>query len=329
MNPTNTKFSLLHVEDDPMLVELVMIAFGKFGFSGESISAGSVKEALELLDTKERAGEPFSLILTDMKLPDGTGLDLIREVRSSSYWHLTPVVVLSSEVAPGTIDSAYALGANCYVSKVSATRQILVSLKALYECWMEGAILPQSHSVDRVQDLLAKSVALRTRTANFYMGLARAFEAVPEEEGFWLDRALYEGNISNLLVFFRGSLRGADTPLKLLEHIGTMQVRVRDALAKAENQLNANSSPSPVEAYRWVLDIMDVLDEEIFAQVLGLLFPKEPVATAALMARAAGQMQDLAARVLERTEEPLLHVKAARLRAWADRLNAGVPGGQA
>lgn len=328
MNLTKPKFSLLHIEDDPSLVKLVKIAFGKFGFSGESMSAGSVNEALELLNARERAGEPFNLILTDIQLPDGTGLDLIREVRSSPYWRLTPVIVLSSEVAPGTIDSAYTLGANCYVPKLSRGTRILDSLKALYECWMERAILPQSHPIDRVQDLLARGVALRTRTADFYMGLARVFEAVPEEEGFWLDRALYEGNISNLLGFFRGSLRGADPPLKLLEHIDTMQVRVRGALALAENHFKENSVPSPVEAYRWVLEIMDVLDEEIFAKVLGLLFPREPVATGALMARAAGQMRDLAARVLERTEEPQLHVKAARLRAWADRLNEGVPGSQ-
>lgn len=329
MNLTKPKFSLLHVEDDPTLVELVTLAFGKFGFSGESMSAGSVNEALELLDARERAAEPFSLILTDMQLPDGTGLDLIRQVRSSSYWRLTPIIVLSSEVAPGTIDSAYALGANCYVPKLSRGTRILDSLKALYGCWMEGSILPRSHPADRVLDLLSRGIALRTRTADFYMAIARAFEEVPEEEEFWLDRALYEGNISNLLGFFRGSLRGAATPLKLLEHIDTMQVRVREALALAENHLKENAVPTPVEAYRWVLDIMDVLDEEIFAQVLGLLFPREPVATAALMARAAGQMRDLAARVLERTEEPQLHVKAARLRAWADRLTEGVPGNQA
>ncbi len=75
------ELTILHVEDDPLLAHLVKMAFIRFGFQGDVLTAVSVNEALRLLARAENK-RPLSLVVTDVQLPDGTGLDLIREVKT-------------------------------------------------------------------------------------------------------------------------------------------------------------------------------------------------------------------------------------------------------
>lgn len=312
--------TVLHVEDDPALIKLVKVEFEDFGFSGAMISTRKVKETLELLAMRARNHEPISLILVDMQLPDGTGLDIIREVKSDPVWHKVPVVVLSSEVADGIINGAYALGANCYMPKHSQPENGLDSLQTLYKTWLEDALLPRCSSRDRLQDALANGVSLRARTSDFYLGLARVFDNDPEEMGFWLDRSLSEGNLSNLLAFFHTRVGEFDLPGETTERLAAMQAKVGKALTVAEGCLRQEPAPDTEEAYRWVLGFMFVLDEEVFAEVLGCLFPKGPVATIALKSRAAAQIEALAAHILRRTEVTELCQRAQALLGWAERL---------
>ena len=64
---------VLIVDDEPDLRELLELTVLKMGFDVET--AGTVAEARAQLN--EHA---FSLVLTDMRLPDGDGLELVRLV---------------------------------------------------------------------------------------------------------------------------------------------------------------------------------------------------------------------------------------------------------
>ena len=57
----NKEVTILHVEDDPGLARIVRIAFEDFGFIGTTIIAGSMREAFEILNKRERKKEPLSL----------------------------------------------------------------------------------------------------------------------------------------------------------------------------------------------------------------------------------------------------------------------------
>lgn len=322
MNLSNVSPTILHVEDDPALVKLVQTAFEGFGFRGRMISAGGVEEALDLLDRCVRNNEHVSLILVDMQLPDGSGLDVTREVKSDPAWQMTPVIVLSSETADGMVDAAYALGANCYLPKMPRSKSPLNVLQVLHECWVKDAMLPRAPSRDRLQIALSRAVRLRARTSDFYLGLARACEGEPEEMEFWLNRSLNAGNLSNLLAFFRNMLSEKDVPADMIGRITDMQIRVRKALTAAEGRFRWKPAPTPEEACRWALDLMDALDEELTAEFLGFLFPKAPTATNALKASAATQYKNLATHILEKTDEAELRRKAQSLLAWGERLAA-------
>lgn len=314
------KMTILQVEDDPALAQLVRLAFESFGFRGEILRAGMVAEAIAILTERERERAPLDLVLVDMQLPDGNGLDVLRQVKESPVWHRTPVIVLSGETAPGLINEAYALGANCYLPKLPRTDGVFGGIRSLYQCWIEGALLPQPSFTDQAGEALARGVNLRARTARFYLGLAKVCNADPEQEGFWLERALTEGNLSNLLAFFQGQISNGDVPAGMGERAAAMQVKVEKVLNQAEAFLTMRPSPAPEEICRWVLVLAEAWDEEVFAETIGALFLKNPAVTMALQARAACQLRELAGHLLERSGEPELCRRADALLAFASRL---------
>src|SRR6187551_3076064 len=95
--------AILHVEDDASLRALVDLSFEGFGFHGRTVSAESVAEAVIQLDDAEADHDMFDLVISDMNLPDGTGLDVVRYVRASDTWRFTPILILSSDADPKRI----------------------------------------------------------------------------------------------------------------------------------------------------------------------------------------------------------------------------------
>jgi PAS domain S-box-containing protein len=78
---------LLYVEDDEDLVEVVGSIMGK---ETNIVSAGTLKEAKDRL-----AKQRFDLVLLDITLPDGSGLDLLPMLNKSGQM-ATPVVIFSA-----------------------------------------------------------------------------------------------------------------------------------------------------------------------------------------------------------------------------------------
>ena len=71
------KGCVLIVEDDPHSLELTATFAREAG--GMAVTAGTIAEAFRLLDS---LGESLAFVITDIKLGDGSGLDLFRRVRA-------------------------------------------------------------------------------------------------------------------------------------------------------------------------------------------------------------------------------------------------------
>ena len=69
-------YSILIVEDDIIINGGIKVYLEKQGY--ETVSVYSLNEA------REELKKPFSLVLLDINLPDGSGLELCREIRQSS-----------------------------------------------------------------------------------------------------------------------------------------------------------------------------------------------------------------------------------------------------
>jgi two-component system response regulator PilR (NtrC family) len=103
-----SKPTVLIVDDEPDLLELVSLTLSRMSL--ETRTASDVGTAQKLLK-----GQPFDLCLTDMRLADGDGLDLVAWIQE--YRPQVPVAVIT---AHGNVESAVRalkLGAFDFVSK--------------------------------------------------------------------------------------------------------------------------------------------------------------------------------------------------------------------
>jgi DNA-binding response OmpR family regulator len=113
---------LLLVEDTPRLRELLVEAVHAAGWRIDAV--GTVDEAYEAVATS-----PYDLLLIDLGLPDGDGLDFIRASRRNNL--KAPVLVLT---ARGAIDDRIAgldAGADDYLVKPFNHREFLARCRAL------------------------------------------------------------------------------------------------------------------------------------------------------------------------------------------------------
>ena len=105
---TASHFSLLVVDDEPDLRTLYELTLLREGYDIET--AGTVEDALAQL--KDRT---FSAVITDMRLPDGTGLDLLRRLEEGGRREKA-IVITAYGSAENAVEALKA-GAYDYLTK--------------------------------------------------------------------------------------------------------------------------------------------------------------------------------------------------------------------
>ena len=98
----------LIVDDEPDIRELLEITLGRMGI--ETHAAANYEDALAALQ-----GESFDLCLTDMQLPDGNGIDIIRHI--SDFAPQTPVAMITAFGSMDTAVAALKAGAFDFIQK--------------------------------------------------------------------------------------------------------------------------------------------------------------------------------------------------------------------
>ncbi|MCY4746207.1 response regulator [Pelomonas sp. UHG3] len=118
------RVSILLLEDDPAIADTVAFALRREGFAVEH--RAWLAEARERL----RAGPAPALLILDIGLPDGHGLDLCRELRAGPLKHL-PVIVLSARSEEMDRVLGLELGADDYLAKPFSPRELVARVRAL------------------------------------------------------------------------------------------------------------------------------------------------------------------------------------------------------
>jgi two-component system response regulator PilR (NtrC family) len=109
-----TTFSLLVVDDEPDLRTLYELSLLREGYDVDS--AGSVEEAWARLSERR-----YSAVITDMRLPDGNGLDLLRRLDAAGRPEKT-IVITAYGSAENAVEALKA-GAFDYLTKPVDLRQ--------------------------------------------------------------------------------------------------------------------------------------------------------------------------------------------------------------
>jgi len=90
----------------------------------EAVPASTIAEALE-----SAAKQPPDAAIVDLMLPDGSGIDLCRELRS---WSTMPILVLSALDEEEQKVLALQAGADDYLVKPFSSRELLARLEAVF-----------------------------------------------------------------------------------------------------------------------------------------------------------------------------------------------------
>lgn len=108
---------LLIIDDDPDQLALARVAALRAG-GMRVMTAESGAEALIQLQAREASGRrPPDLVLTDLKMPNMNGLDLLHTLRERDDMHAVPILFLTTSAYPRDRQKAEVEGAAGFFQK--------------------------------------------------------------------------------------------------------------------------------------------------------------------------------------------------------------------
>lgn len=113
--------SVLLIDDDSRLGELLKSYLSTHGYN--LTVAGTVQEGL-----RELHGHQYEMVLLDIMLPDGDGLEVCKHIRASSD---IPVLMLTARGADEDKIIGLELGADDYLAKPFNPRELVARIKAI------------------------------------------------------------------------------------------------------------------------------------------------------------------------------------------------------
>lgn len=167
MTPPQSSFSILLVEDEPAMRQVLRVILEAEGYAVSE--SGSGAEALEHLTHTEP-----SLILLDLGLPDVDGLDLAKQIRGHTP---APIVVVSLRTDEASLIEALDNGADDYVAKPVREQELLARIRACLRHATPGRRNGESVRVDpvrRVAFVAGREVRLSATEHKLLWSLLRA-----------------------------------------------------------------------------------------------------------------------------------------------------------
>ncbi|MEQ1651243.1 MAG: response regulator, partial [Hyphomicrobium sp.] len=162
---------ILVVDDRQANREILQAYISEAGGSVDTVVNG--RQAIDKLRFKQKAGSPYDVAIVDMMLPDMTGFDVARAVKSGMPDFATKLIMLSSGAAPDQSREAEQLGFHAFLMKPILRRDLVsVMLRAMS---VPPAAVQQREQVDkkpqkaRARVLLAEDNPVNLEVAKQYL----------------------------------------------------------------------------------------------------------------------------------------------------------------
>ena len=121
---------ILVIEDEPDIRKNLEYNLAREGFA--VIGAASISEAESNLSM-----QTFNLILLDLMLPDGSGLDLCKKIKADSKTESIPIIILTAKDDEVDKVVGFEIGADDYVTKPFSVRELILRVKAVLKRGIE------------------------------------------------------------------------------------------------------------------------------------------------------------------------------------------------
>lgn len=117
---------ILVVDDDPELQQLVRVLLARINIENV-VTADSATAAAQSLRTPPLP----DLVILDLMLPDISGIEFLRQMRSKVAFDRVPVLVLSALIDPDHIRQALDAGADRYLTKPYIANNLLTVVQEI------------------------------------------------------------------------------------------------------------------------------------------------------------------------------------------------------
>ena len=117
--------NILVIEDEPDIRKNLEYNLGREGFIVSSVA--SLYDA----EQKLQNNNDFSLLLLDLMLPDGSGLDLCKKIKGNPETESIPIIILTAKDDEVDRVVGFELGADDYVTKPFSVRELILRVKAI------------------------------------------------------------------------------------------------------------------------------------------------------------------------------------------------------
>ena len=150
--------TILIVDDEAAQLELLRYNLEKAGFN--TVQADNGRAAIELIEETDP-----DLVVLDWMMPEASGIDVCRELRSRRATRLLPIIMLSARGEEGDRALGLDTGADDYIAKPFSPRELVSRVKALLRraspsllqdvMEFEGLVLnPDTMRVERDGDII-------------------------------------------------------------------------------------------------------------------------------------------------------------------------------
>jgi DNA-binding NarL/FixJ family response regulator len=190
------EITILLVEDDPPTLWRLQDALVKAGF--DVAAAATLGEARASLNARAPR-----VLLTDLQLPDGHGVDLIREVRL--HHPDTEIMVISALGDEETVISAITVGATGYILKdafpsdIAATvRDLVVGHSPISASIARFIVRRTQSSVEPPRGPEIDTAKLTPREIDILWGIAKGFSYAEIATNLGMSRQTVPGHIKSI-----------------------------------------------------------------------------------------------------------------------------------
>jgi two-component system catabolic regulation response regulator CreB len=205
---------ILLVEDDPAIARSIIFALERDGLV--------VTHSLLLVDARQQLSlKTPDLVILDVGLPDGNGLDFCRELRASASHAALPVLMLSAHGEEIDRVLGLELGADDYVTKPFSPRELLARVRGMLRRARLPAAAPSPGHAPFDIDTTGQRISL----------YGKALALTRREYGLLADLLRHQGRIRSREVLL-AAVWGNDsdcTDRTVDTHIKTLRAKLQEA----------------------------------------------------------------------------------------------------
>lgn len=178
------ELTILIVDDESSIREMLKMVLDIAGYN--TIEADNIEDAHRLV-----IDHSPSLVILDWMLPGGTGIEFLHRLKRQEHTAELPVIMLTAKTSEENVIQGLEVGADDYVTKPFAPRELVARIKSLLKRNAGGDLTQRLQMAELVLDQQSQRVFLGDIPINLgptEFNLLRFFMSHPE-------RAFTRGNL--------------------------------------------------------------------------------------------------------------------------------------